>query len=292
MAAEKEVNIAFACRQLGYSKQSYYKSLYKARARSCYRQIAKQKVLNIRKNLPRLGVRKLYYLLKEEFRRDKIPIGRDKLFSILKEENLLIERKKRFDKTTDSSHWMRKYPNLIKGHWPVRPEQIWVADITYIALTQGYCYLHLITDAYSKKIMGYELSNDLSASNTLKALDMGLRQRRYQRDLIHHSDRGLQYCSSAYVRRLEQAGVKISMTQDGSPYDNAIAERVNGILKDEFGLDDIFESPDQIRLQVKQAVGLYNQSRPHISCSMLTPEQMHGQQRISIKTWHKKSLEP
>ena len=289
MATEKEISIISVCRQLGYSKQAYYKSIRNKQVKTCYHNIARQKVLAIRQRMPRLGVRKLYYLLKEEFDREHIAIGRDKLFAILRQADLLIVRKKRYEKTTNSRHWMRKHPNLVKGRQVVRPEQVWVADITYIATRQRYCYLHLLTDAYSKKIMGYEVSNDLSASSTLKALTMGLSQRQYTGKLIHHSDRGLQYCSAAYVQLLQTAGVQISMTQDGSPYDNAIAERVNGILKDEFGLDDVFENLHQIQLQVKQAVRLYNQSRPHMSCSMLTPEKMHDQKRIKIKSWHKKS---
>lgn len=227
--------------------------------------------------MPRLGVRKLYYLLKEQFERESIPIGRDKLFTILKKEDLLIERKKRYQKTTDSRHWMHRYPNLIEGKRPSKPEQIWVADITYIASRQGYVYLHLLTDAFSRRIMGYEVSKDLSALSTLKALKMGLRKRHYRNNLIHHSDRGLQYCSAGYVQQLTASGVRISMTQNGSPYDNAIAERVNGILKDEFGLDDVFMDLNDVKRHVSQAVVLYNHQRPHMSCGMLTPNQMHQQ---------------
>jgi putative transposase len=289
LAAEKEISINSVCRQLGYSKQAYYKSIRNKQLKSCHHNIARQKVLSIRQRMPRLGVRKLYYLLKDELARECIAIGRDKLFTILRQAGLLIVRKKRYEKTTDSRHWMRKYPNLIKGQVVIRPEQVWVADITYIAMRQGHCYLHLLTDAYSKKIMGYELSSSLSASSTLKALKMGLKQRQYRNKLIHHSDRGLQYCSAAYVQQLQAAGILISMTQDGSPYDNAVAERINGILKDEFGLDDIFESFCQVQQQVKQAIMLYNQYRPHLSCSMLTPEKMHDQKKLKMKLWHKKS---
>jgi putative transposase len=251
--------------------------------------MAKQKVLAVRKQLPRLGTRKLYHLLAADFKDEHIVVGRDKLFSILREEQLLILKKKRFTKTTDSRHWLHKYPNLIKGLQPVSPEQIWVADITWLNVKNGYCYLHLITDAYSKKIMGYAVSDNLAASNTVKSLQMALKSRKYSSALIHHSDRGLQYCSAGYTKLLNDNKIDISMTQDGSPYDNAIAERVNGILKDEFGLDDIFENIEQAGSEAKQSIDLYNKRRPHLSNSMLTPCQMHKQNKLKPKSWHKKT---
>jgi putative transposase len=288
LAAEKEVSITSVSRQLGYSKQAYYKSKSNQQKKNCYHTMAKQKVLEVRKQLPRLGTRKLYHLLAEDFKKEHIPIGRDKLFSILREERLLIIKKKRYTKTTDSKHWMHKYPNLIKGLQLVNPEQVWVSDITWLNIKNSSCYLHLITDAYSKKIMGYDVSDTLNASNTVKALKMAFRNRKYTTPLIHHSDRGLQYCSVGYTKLLTDNNVDISMTQDGSPYDNAIAERVNGILKDEFGLDDTFQNMDQASREVKQSIDLYNQLRPHLSNSMLTPLEMHKQNKLKPKAWHKK----
>ena len=282
------MSITSVSRQLGYSKQAYYKSKTNQQKKLCYHTMAKQKVLALRKQLPRLGTRKLYHLLAEDFKREHIAVGRDKLFSILREEHLLVAKKKRFTKTTESRHWMHKYPNLIKGWQAVNPEQIWVADITWLNLKNNSCYLHLITDAYSKKIMGYEVSDNLSASSTIKALQMALTNRKYSTPLIHHSDRGLQYCSAGYTKLLTDNNVGISMTQDGSPYDNAIAERVNGILKDEFGLDDTFESLELARQEVKQSINLYNQLRPHLSNQMLTPIEMHSQNKLKPKAWHKK----
>jgi putative transposase len=243
----------------------------------------------IRRQMPRLGTRKLYYLLKESFRKEGISIGRDRLFDLLRQEDLLIIRKKKYTKTTDSKHWMRKYPNLIKRLQIRRPEQLWVADITYVAIGDGYCYLHLITDAYSKMIMGYYLSETLAASCTMKALEMALKNRKYSGPLIHHSDRGLQYCSAAYTRLLNQNKITISMTEDGNPYDNAIAERVNGILKDEFGLDEVFDNRQQLERQAAEAIYAYNNKRPHQSNSMLIPRQMHQQNKLKPKAWHKKS---
>jgi putative transposase len=243
----------------------------------------------IRRQMPRLGTRKLYYLLKESFRRDGISIGRDQLFDLLRGEDLLVGKKKKYTITTDSRHWMRKYPNLIKQIEIRRPEQVWVADITYLSVRDGYRYLHIVTDAYSKRIMGYNVSETLAATETLKALQMALSNRSYQQSLTHHSDRGLQYCSAAYVKTLQQKQIAISMTQDGSPYDNAIAERVNGILKDEYGLDQPFENDQQLKLEVKQSVISYNNQRPHQSNHMLTPNEMHQQDKLTPKAWHKKS---
>lgn len=239
--------------------------------------------------MPRLGTRKLYHLLKKAFNTERIEIGRDRLFDLLRDEGLLIARRKKYTKTTDSKHWMHKYPNLIKGMHVRRPEQLWVADITYIAVADQYCYLHLITDAYSKMIMGYCVAKTLAASCTIKALEEALKRRQYTGQLIHHSDRGLQYCSSGYVKTLHQKNIVISMTEDGSPYDNAIAERMNGILKDEFGLDEVFEDYEQLKLQVEQSVHSYNHKRPHESNYLLTPHQMHKQNKLTPKAWHKKS---
>lgn len=236
-----------------------------------------------------MGTRKLYYLLRKEFREEGLSIGRDKLFSILRKEGLLVQKKKRYTMTTDSRHWMHKYPDLVKGMILDRPEQLWVSDITYIAVESGFVYLHLVTDAYSKQIMGYCVSPGMASTSTTEALRMALAKRKYNEALIHHSDRGLQYCSSGYVNVLNKNGISISMTQDGSPYDNAVAERVNGILKDEFGLDSVFSDIDEVSRHTRQAITLYNKNRPHLSCAMLTPHQMHDQQTIQVKTWRNKN---
>jgi transposase InsO family protein len=239
--------------------------------------------------MPRLGTRKLYHLLREDFNREGIAVGRDKLFTLLRQDNLLVGKRKRFTKTTHSHHWMRKHPDMVKDMVVKRPEQLWVADITYVAIETGYAYLHLITDAYSKQIMGYFVSTDLCASSTIKALTMSLENRKYQGELVHHSDRGLQYCSSGYVKILTDNNISISMTQSGSPYDNAIAERVNGILKDEFGLDQVFKTIDQLKKQTSESIKIYNEQRPHLSNQMLTPEKMHLQELLKPKKWNKKS---
>jgi transposase InsO family protein len=289
LASEGQVSITAVCRQLGYSKQSYYKAVHNRQIKTCYNAIAKQKVLSIRNSMPRLGARKLYYLLKEAFVQEGIRLGRDRLFDVLREERLLIVKKKRYSKTTDSKHWMHKYPNLVKGMDVCRPEQLWVADITYVALKDRFCYLHLITDAYSKKIMGYSLSNDLAASSTVKALYQALGNRTNTKALMHHSDRGLQYCSAPYTKTLLENNLIISMTENGDPYENAIAERVNGILKEEFSLGEKLQNILEAEQLCKQGIHVYNELRPHLSCQMKTPKEMHSQQSVKLKTWNKKS---
>jgi len=239
--------------------------------------------------MPKLGGLKLYGLLKNEFQKKCLKMGRDKLFELLRHEQMLIIKKKKYVKTTDSRHWMRKYPNLIKHLEIIRPEQVWVADITYIETKQGFNYLHLVTDAYSKQIMGYQLSEDMSATATVKALRMAIGKRVYSTaTLIHHSDRGLQYCSTAYTKLLQENNIMISMTEESDPYENAIAERVNGILKQEFSLDETFENTIQAQKHIDQSIWIYNCKRPHLSCHLLTPIQMHAQKRLKIKKWNKK----
>lgn len=239
--------------------------------------------------MPRLGTRKLHYLLKADLRAEGLSIGRDRLFSLLREEDLLVKRKRRFCKTTDSRGWMRRYPNRVKGLEVTHPEQVWVADITYLNLREAFCYLHLVSDAYSRRIMGYCLSPSLEARHSVEALKRALASRSYTGGLIHHSDRGLQYSSALYTGVLEEHQVHISMTQDGSPYDNAVAERINGILKDEYGLDEVLEDFALAQRQVKQAVESYNSQRPHLSNHYLTPNQMHGQHILTPKKWNKKA---
>lgn len=246
--------------------------------------------MRIRSKMPRLGTRKLYYLLKEELVARNIKLGRDVLFNFLRAEQLLIKPKRSYIKTTNSKHWMKKYPNLILDIEISRPEQVWVSDITYIKTNSGNAYLSLVTDAYSKKIMGYELLDNLSTAGPLTALNMALKNRKYTGELIHHSDRGLQYCSSEYVQRLKNHNINISMTQNGDPYENAIAERINGILKYEFLWIDGFRDHLQAMQVIKQSIGIYNQDRPHLSCQLMTPELTHNQQKIKRKLWNKKIL--
>lgn len=273
----------------GLSRQSYYKNKTSRIKRNADLIIVRDMVMRIRCKMPRIGTRKLYYLIKDELNILHIKIGRDVLFNFLRAEHLLIKPKRSYVKTTNSKHWMKKYPNLIKNIEVTKPEQLWVSDITYIQTEQGHNYLSLVTDAYSKKIMGYELLDNLSTEGPLKALESALESREYTHDLIHHSDRGLQYCSTGYINKLKENNVKISMTENGDPYENAIAERINGILKYEFLIIDGFKNHIEALEVIKESVGIYNDERPHLSCEMLTPNQTHLQQEIQIKKWKKKT---
>lgn len=272
---------------LGYSKQAYYKRKSHQLTASLDKEHLKSLVMSVRQKLPKTGSKKLYFMLKDDFRRHQIKIGRDKLINFLRDEYLLVSKVRRYYKTTNSRHWMRKYPNLIKEMSINRPEQVWVADITYLRTKEKTFYLHLITDAYSKKIVGYKLADNLMGSSTLEALKMAVSNRKYNNKLIHHSDRGLQYCSKDYTEYLLANNIFISMTQNYDPYENAIAERVNGILKDEFGLFDVFENYLDLKKQVEESIMFYNQIRVHLSINMLTPNQAHLQNQIKLKRWKK-----
>jgi putative transposase len=276
------------CELFGFSKQAYYKGRSYKKLSDLKTVELKKYVLALRRQMPRLGGRKLYHLLQLE---GNIHIGRDKLFSVLRENGLLVPRTRKSTITTNSKHRLRKYPNLIKCIYLERPEQLWVADITYIDTLDGNAYLHLVTDAYSKQIMGYELCSNMEAASTLKALKMALGKRKYKAsELIHHSDRGLQYCSKLYTDCLKENNIIISMTENGDPYENAIAERVNGILKNEFGLSDKLDDVIQAREVTTQSIEIYNYLRPHLSCSMLTPNQMHQQDKIRLISFKKKKF--
>ena len=229
-----------------------------------------------RKRLSRLGTRKLYFKLQPDFRAQGIKLGRDKLFSIMREFDLLVRPRRRHVQTTMSQHNLRKYPNLIKDLKLETCEQVWVSDITYIKTQEGTCYLNLVTDAYSRRIMGYALEPNMEAASMMKALKMAFRQRLYpENETIHHSDRGKQYCSNKYVELATGNKMKMSMTQDSDPYENALAERMNRTLKEEFGLGKTLKNRQQAETLVKEAVELYNNHRPHLSLQMKTPQQVH-----------------
>ncbi len=235
--------------------------------------------------MPRIGTRKLYHLLHQQFQDRHVRVGRDKLFTLLRNRGLLVARRRRYTRTTDSRHWMRKYENLVKDVTLERPEQVFVSDITYVCTELGYNYLSLVTDACSKKIMGYALRDDLSPKGCLQALEMALEHRTTDAPLIHHSDRGFQYCSKDYVEVLRNHNIGISMTEDGDPYENAIAERVNGILKEEFYLSDTFASHNEAVKHIDQSIQIYNTQRPHLTCSMMTPEVAHQAKTLNLKSW-------
>ena len=242
----------------------------------------------VRIQMPRIGTRKLYHILQYDLR--ELGIGRDKLFSILKANHMQIIPKRSYHITTDSHHRFRKHKNSVAELSIVRPEQVWVSDITYIGNRTNPMYLALVTDAYSKKVVGYDVSKSLSTTGSLRALLMATRSRRNNKEkLIHHSDRGLQYCSDDYQKVLITKKIKCSMTESYDPYANAVAERINGILKQEFlGYDR--KLPINIMKQlVKDSVRIYNTVRPHYSCHLLTPQKMHNQRKLKMKTYKNKN---
>jgi putative transposase len=243
-----------------------------------------------RREQHRLGTLKVFKLIKPSLQKMDIKLGRDKFYDVMREHRMLIHRKRKFHKTTNSNHRFRRHPNLIKGNIYRKSEQVWVSDLTYIKTEQGFLYLSLITDLYSKKIMGHNLADNMKVEHTTKALRMALKQRQYKsRELIHHSDRGFQYCSDEYTGLLNENKIKISMTQSSDPYENAAAERVNGILKDEFEIGEGFITEAQAQREIKNAIRVYNSKRPHMSCDYSTPDHAHTHQRHKPKSWSKLS---
>lgn len=241
-----------------------------------------------RMQLPRLGARKLYHILYDELR--ALKVGRDRFFDILRSNHLLIIPKRSYQVTTWSHHRFRKHPNLIRDLNISYPEQVWVSDITYIGKREKPCYLSLITDAYSKRIVGYDVSGSLSSEGCINALNMAHKNRGYKaRELIHHSDRGIQYCCDEYQHLLSKYKMICSMTQNSDPYENAVAERINGILKQEFMIDTYHLEISYMKKIVKEAINIYNEYRPHWSNHMITPNQMHGQSKIKMKTYKNKN---
>ena len=273
------------CRLFGKTRHAYYDALWRKENSLVKEDIILQEVNNIRKDLPALGTRKLHYVLQPRLASHKISIGRDYLFDLLAEHRLLIRRRKRKIITTDSRHWMRKYSNLIKNISVNRPEQIWVSDITYIRMVNQWGYLSLITDAYSRKIMGYCFRNDMAAEGCVEALQMALNNRIYKEPVIHHSDRGSQYCSNQYVSLLLQNNIAISMTENGDPYENALAERMNGIIKTEFNLYNSLLGFEQTGKLISKSINAYNNLRPHASCDYMTPEETHLTSGQLNKRW-------
>lgn len=283
------LGLQFLCSLFGKSRQAFYE----AQAHFDQSQIDEMIVLTIvkeiRRDLPALGTRKLLFLAENQLKEHRIKIGRDKLFDLLRFHGLLIRRRQRIVKTTNSHHWLKKYKNLVKELIINCPEQVWVSDITYIKTKEGFSYLSLITDVYSRKIVGYDLHPSLSANGPLTALKMALNQKNnYSYRLIHHSDRGVQYCSSDYVEQLNQAGILISMTESGSPYENALAERVNGIIKNELLPTKQFSTHNEARRHIEKSILIYNEKRPHGSINNLTPQEAHTCTQEIPKKWKKR----
>jgi putative transposase len=274
------------CRLLGYTRQAYYQSQALSANWALKEDLVIQQVLQHRVLQPRIGGRKLLDMMTLFMGNHSIDMGRDMLFDLLRDNDLLIRMKKRKEpRTTDSNHWLKKYPDLIRNIVLNRPDELWVSDITYIRLPgKKFGYLSLVTDAYSRKIVGFCMNYDLSAEGPVKALKQALKGRASAAPLIHHSDRGSQYCSDIYVKLLNDNAINISMTQSGNPRDNALAERVNGILKQEL-LKDLYLNIKKAQQAITEAIDIYNRIRPHSSVDMMTPEKAHTITGPIMRRW-------
>jgi transposase InsO family protein len=259
----------------GKTRQAYYKKKKETYRESINEDLILTVVRKIRETQKHTGGRKLLEMVRERVDNEQ-QMGRDEFFNLLRSHDLLVRRRKLRAVTTNSFHWLHKYPNLIKTLIPERPNHVWVSDITYIKTDTGFLYLYLITDAYSRKIIGWQLSDNLGSDNAILALYMAISQLPAKcGEIIHHSDRGIQYCSLKYVKILETHGIKISMTENGDPYENAIAERVNSILKTEWLYDMHLHNYTEAIAAVKEIIRIYNTERLHSSIEMLTPDQAH-----------------
>lgn len=277
------------CGLFGYSRQSYYSHREpNAFAEDAIEPLLVEKAREYRALNPGLGCAKLYMILKEMFEQTGCMPGRDAFIELLRRHGLMVQlKRRRHYKTTDSSHHYHKYDNLIKDIVPSRPNEIWVSDITYVETKEGVCYLSLITDAYSRKIVGWDLGPTLEATYPINALKMALAtiDGATAATLIHHSDRGCQYCSNAYVQELKSRSISISMTQSGDPLENAIAERANGILKTEWLYRMEIPTREQCKTELKRIICFYNTERPHRSIGMQTPEKVHTQSGPQKRCW-------
>ncbi|MCP1385811.1 IS3 family transposase [Runella sp. S5] len=273
----------------GVSRQAFYGREERSQQFFSHSMLILDMVSALRREIPGLGTRKLHLLLNEPLAISGIKLGRDKLHKLLQNHDLVLRQRRKVPQTTNSNHRLKMYPNLLIDKVILQPRQVWVCDITYICIGLGFGYLSLVTDAYSKLIVGYCLYPFLTAEGSLKALEMALLTNWEKGNgLIHHSDRGSQYCSFEYVRRLKRAGISISMTQSGDPYENAIAERINGILKTDFRLNRVFTTFEEAAKAVSKSIYNYNNLRPHMSCDYLTPSVAHESKLPLKKHWKPK----
>ncbi|WP_231962853.1 IS3 family transposase [Polaribacter sp. KT25b] len=274
------------------SKQAFYKRCKEQEIKQINYDKLIVMILDYRKKVGmRTGGIKLYDELKSDFIKQNIKMGRDKFYDFLRLHNLLVPKLKNYVTTTDSNHQFRKYKNLIKDQVPNRPEQLWVTDITYIKTENGHNYLAIVTDAYSKQIMGYKLDNNMKTSLCTEALAMAIKNRKYPNEkLIHHSDRGFQYCNPKYTAFAEENGMIMSMTEQYDPYENAIAERINRTLKYEYGLRNCIKNTAIAQEITKQAVDIYNNLRKHFSLDLRNPADVHLNPNIKYKSYRKNKV--
>lgn len=278
-------NLGVLCSSFGYSRQAYYQHI-KVHQQKVFREdLLVEEVHRIRKTQKRIGARKLLIIMRPFMKHHAITIGRDAFIDLLGHNGLLVSKRTRKGaRTTFSNHWFRRYPNIIKEFIVNKANELWVSDITYIHTNDGFCYLSLITDAYSRKIVGFHLRQDLSAQGCVNALKMALKNNRPSEKCIHHSDRGIQYCSQDYVGLLHSNNIQISMTESGDPRENALAERMNGILKEEL-LEACYVNFERAKSAIISAINIYNDQRPHSSVDMLTPAIAHAKTGELKKHW-------
>jgi len=282
------LGIGKLCRLLGVSRQALCQYEWRQEEISIEAKLAIQEVLTIRHFHPGIGTRKLYIMLQPFLLEHQIKIGRDKLFDLLADHKLLVRKKRRFIATTQSYHRYHKYPNIIRDQLPTRSNQLWVSDITYHKISTGKpVYISFVTDAYSRKIVGYQVADSLHAIHCVEALKMALSNvdKASIDNLIHHSDRGVQYCCEEYITVLKENNISISMTEKGDPLENAIAERINGIIKEEYLSHYKCKNKKEVEQKLHQAVMFYNQQRPHMSCGLLTPNEVHKKNLQVKRKW-------
>lgn len=285
----KDVGLGLLCELFGKTRQAYYKRENYQERKAIESGIVLDLVAKVREKIPRIGSRKLHHMLSNDFTSHGIKLGRDALFDLLEANNMLIRPRKRHTRTTNSRHHFRKYKNLLNGFTAQYINELWFSDITYIMVEGKWCYVIFITDAYSHKVVGYHVDDNMSAEFCEVALDQALEQwKNSEQSLIHHSDRGVQYCSNLYTEKLKEANIKISMTQNGDPRENAVAERVNGIFKGDFLMDQHFENLAQARNRIAEMVYNYNHFRPHESCDYLTPQEAYEMTGPLKKRWKPK----
>jgi putative transposase len=283
------------CRLFGVSRQSFYQHFRIEENKSFQHEMIIQQVKIIRQDHPRIGARKLLVLMQSFFSENQISIGRDSFFELLAQHKMLVKRRARQVQTTFSKHWLRKWPNLIKNFEADTINHLWVSDITYWKVYNNNYYISLITDVRSRKIIGYSIDNTLKAQSTLEALNMAICFKpTLSTHIIHHSDRGSQYCSAEYVAKLLDNNIKISMTESSEPTDNAYAERVNGILKEEYLYQYSPKSLSQAKAILAHSIQLYNQKIPHLSIENQTPNYAFKSNSRKFKrlwkSYHKSSL--
>jgi putative transposase len=282
----KTAGLAVLCALFGKSRQAYYEQIWHEEKALFEDAVIVDLVRRERRIARRVGGRNLYQILKAELNARQVHVGRDRFFEVLRENGLLVKRRRRRAVTTMSRHGLPLYPNLAKGLAVARAGQLWVSDITYIRVGDGFCYLILITDAYSHQVVGWNFGHSMDAAFCVEALQTALASRQCpELELVHHSDRGLQYCSRLYTDMLKGERIAISMTENGDPLENAVAERMNGILKDSFELDRTFPSFEEAQQFILEAITYYNERRPHSSCDKLTPKEASARTGALKKHW-------